>query len=100
MAEKTGIHTAGLRCTEAMAGQLLSRANQLESRGDPEQAAAQYQKALRLYDRLLKTTGDREYGRLARECCTSLADCQMQLGNLHGADVYYVMALTYEPRKF
>ena len=95
-----GLQSAAVRCLEVQADGCLRLGSQLENRGDPEQAAVQLQKALQYYDRLLQCTGDRTYGGLARECCTGLADCQMQLGNLHGADVYYVMALTYEEKKF
>ena len=69
----------------------------LDLQGQPEQAAGLYLQALRLHDRLLEMTGDPAFARAAGEDCLSLADLSMQLGNLHGADVYYVRAMGYGP---
>lgn len=57
-----------------------------------------YRKALTLAEENFRETGAPEAGSLARDLALSLADLDMQQGNMHGADVWYGKALEYEIR--
>ena len=62
----------------------IREARSLEEQGDLAGAALRYRRALQLSE-----------GREARDLCLTLADLDMQQGNLHGADVWYVLATEY-----
>ena len=63
--------------------------------GKPGKAEESYLQALKLYDRLSRRTGKSCYGATAGEISMALAELCMEQGNMHGADRYYVQALTY-----
>ena len=52
--------------------------------------------SLKIYEALGRKTKLEKDVLAAREICLSLADLNMQQGNMHGADVYYVKACSYE----
>lgn len=63
-----------------------------------EKAEQAFLKALKITEELLKYSKDPIHTACAMEICLSLADLNMQQGNMHGADVYYVKAMVYDKK--
>ena len=76
--------------------EILSYVRQAEACEDrPGLSERFYRKALTLAEENFRETGDPEAGSLARDLALSLADLNMQQGNMHGADVWYGKALDH-----
>ena len=67
----------------------------LESQGELPKAEQAFQKALKLTEETISRSGKPEDINNAKDLCLILADLNMQQGNMHGADVYYVKAMHY-----
>ena len=74
----------------------MKQGNLYDLQGDPAKAEQQYLEALKIQEALLKNCGDDSCRKMAGEICEILADLNMQQGNMHGADVYYVKAFSYQ----
>lgn len=79
----------------SLAETLAEQARAWDLQQQPGRAEQFYLRALEIFDRLYQLTGDRDLARKAADLCLDLADLSMQQGNMHGADVYYVKAMTY-----
>ena len=71
----------------------------LESQGDLVKAEQAFLKALRILDGCLCSSDDPLVTSKAKKLCLYLADLDMQQGNMHGADVYYVKAMQYSDKQ-
>lgn len=79
---------------EALAREYVSQGEALENQGSLSGAESRYLRALVIYDWLLNL-GEENFRIPARELSERLAELNMQQGNMHGADVYYVKAMAY-----
>ena len=74
---------------------LFKKAEQCIAGGKPAQGELYLRQALKTYGQRFEETGSRDDGAAAREAALSLAELSMEQGNMHGADVYYVLADRY-----
>ena len=70
----------------------------LESQGELQKAEQAFLKALKLTEGTLNCCGKPKDTDQAKDLCLILADLNMQQGNMHGADVYYVKAMQYSDK--
>ena len=71
----------------------------LEARGDLQKAETAFLNALRITAGALEKDYDSQILIRAKELCLILADLNMQQGNMHGADIYYVKAMQYSEKE-
>ena len=70
----------------------------LESQGELQKAEAAFLKALKITEDALQESKTSPVTGKAKDLCLILADLNMQQGNMHGADVYYVKAMQYSDK--
>lgn len=70
----------------------------LESQGELQKAEAAFLKALKITEDSLQKSKTSPIISKAKDLCLILADLNMQQGNMHGADVYYVKAMQYSDK--
>ena len=70
----------------------------LEFQGELQKAEQAFLKALKITEESLQKSKISPAIVKAKDLCLILADLNMQQGNMHGADVYYVKAMQYSDK--
>ena len=87
------------KISEESAAAYIKLGDYWDLHGQPQQAEQAFLKALRITDEILFSSKDIQHTSLAKEICLRLADLNMQQGNMHGADFYYVKAMNHSQSK-
>ena len=80
------------------AEEYMIQGHNLEFQGELQKAEAAFLKALKITEDSLQKSKTSPIISKAKDLCLILADLNMQQGNMHGADVYYVKAMQYSYR--
>ena len=70
-----------------------------ESQGELQKAEQAFLRALKLTEENVLSYGSPQNSIQAKELCLILAELNMQQGNMHGADVFYVKAMQYSQKR-